>query len=447
MNRHLRRSAWLGATALVCVAVLAARAQTTSSPAAAVSTTGAAHAGLDRWAILATPAVQASGLPELLTAALSGTPGLTLVERDQVATVLKELRLDRALGADATGERLKLGELLKADALLILAEEQRGKDHLLRAVISDATVGARLSTDFLAYPPAAGGSSGDALSAPLVALVRDTRSRFPHGVQQIVGVPNFVSRDLTHDFDYLQDPLAYVLQSGFSAWPGCALLEVEEAQAIQRELDVGGARLGPRLVPCFVEGEYRVTPALAPTTQVMGASPTDDPNGERAGTSSVAGRRLAAIQLTLVVKDAGGLKATVERRADTVEALAAWLQRDAPRQVWSAAGRDSVRDPASSSAPGNPTTQPGLTDAQQRALLAARADTFARLSDYDHSIALREAALLIWADDADQRRALVSDYERLLDGHVRERPRGPGTSRGCAATPRGARRSRSSSNT
>jgi len=82
---------WLSASAWLCLAALAAQAQTTSAPAANASAGGAARAGLNRWAILAAPVVQTSGLPDLLTAALTGDPGLTLVERNQIAAPLKEL--------------------------------------------------------------------------------------------------------------------------------------------------------------------------------------------------------------------------------------------------------------------------------------------------------------------------------------------------------------------
>ncbi len=117
---------------------------------------------LNRWAILATPQVQESGLADLLTAELGKEPGLTLVERDQIAAALKELTLDQALGAEATGQRLKLGKLLKADALLFLAEEQHEKDEFIRGVVSDSALGARLSTDFL---PLATGGGGEARRA------------------------------------------------------------------------------------------------------------------------------------------------------------------------------------------------------------------------------------------------------------------------------------------
>jgi hypothetical protein len=417
----------------------AAQAPAVTSPTtAAASGDGATPPAFARWAILATPQVQESGLPDLLTVKLGAEPGLTLVERDEIAAVLKELTVDQAVGAldqalapDAAGQRLKLGKLLKADALILLAEEQgpRSRDsgqsggvqadvvppsaapgrlhdsqQFVRVVISDTAVGARLSTDFL--PFAAGDM--DKLAEQIVALVRDTRRRFPHGVQRIVGVPSFVSRDLTHDYDYLQDQLAYVLQSGLAAWPGQAVLEVEEARAIQRELDIAGDKLAQRVVPCFIEGEYRTTPANAATPQPgavqASATPPAATTTSAPATSAAlfAARRPAAIDLTLAAKDAGGVRETVQQHADTLEALAAWLQREAPQRLLGSAAAGG----------------PALGEKEQLALLAAKAETFARLGDYAHSTALREACLLVCPDDRQQRRALVVEYAKLLEPDV-----------------------------
>jgi hypothetical protein len=267
-------------------------------------------------------------------------------------------------------------------------------------VISDSALGARLSIDFL---PLVSGQT-DRLAEQIVVLVRDTRSRFPQGVQRIIGVPSFVSRDLTHDYDYLQDQLAYVLQNGLVAWPGQAVLEVEEARAIQRELDIAGDKLAQRVVPCFIEGEFRTTPATPAATQPAGAlssrSVTSAPATSPSPTSMplFAARQPAAIDLTLVVKDASGIPETVRQRSDTIEALAAWLQRDAPQRLLGSTAQGGA----------------ALAEKEQLALLAGRAETFARQGDYEHSTALREACLLIWPDAAEQHRALAAEYGRLL---------------------------------
>jgi hypothetical protein len=62
-----------------------------------------------RWAIVATPAVQQTGLPDLLTAELSQLRHIELVERDQIVEATRELEIDAVLGSDSTTGRLKLG--------------------------------------------------------------------------------------------------------------------------------------------------------------------------------------------------------------------------------------------------------------------------------------------------------------------------------------------------
>jgi hypothetical protein len=434
--------------------------------APASSGDGVAPTAFARWAIVAAPRVQKSGLADLLTVKLAEEPGLTLVERDQIAAGTKELALDQALGAEAAGQRLKLGKLLKADALLFLADAElaaeprdtsqasgqrgpaetsdqpgapqadgprsgRGKaadagpvarGRFTRVVISESTLGARLRTDFLLHDP----GKAEVAAEQIVSLVRDTRSRFPQGVQRIIGVPSFVNRDLTHEYDYLQDQLAYVLQNGLAAWPGQAVLEVEEARAIQRELDIAGNKLAQRIVPCFIEGEYRTTPATSAATQPA-VTPASAPT---ANMPVFVAHRPAAIDLTLVVKDATGVRETVQQHDDLLEALAAWLQREASQRLLPVLGTaGAASQPRIPGATGMPATQPSLTDAQQLALLASRAETFARLGDYEHSTALREACLLIWPDAAVQHRALATEYIRLLrpdwvtrqDAQTRER--------------------------
>ena len=58
-----------------------------------------------------------------MTAELSHVDDLELVERDKFEVVTKELQLATALESKAAAARLKMGQLLKADALLFLSPE------------------------------------------------------------------------------------------------------------------------------------------------------------------------------------------------------------------------------------------------------------------------------------------------------------------------------------
>ena len=77
------------------------------------------------WAVIAAPAIRQSGLADLVNAGLGRQPGITLVERDRLDAVLKELTLAQMLGATGTGRRAA-GRILQADALVLLAEAGDG---------------------------------------------------------------------------------------------------------------------------------------------------------------------------------------------------------------------------------------------------------------------------------------------------------------------------------
>ncbi|GAG51428.1 unnamed protein product, partial [marine sediment metagenome] len=62
---------------------------------------------------------------DLLTAELAKKRGIELVERDQLRLLLKEFKLTDALGAVDVQTRLRIGKLLKADALVILSRDSR----------------------------------------------------------------------------------------------------------------------------------------------------------------------------------------------------------------------------------------------------------------------------------------------------------------------------------
>jgi len=90
--------------------------------------------GLDRWAVISSAQVRNSGIADLLTARLSATAGMKLVERDRLNEVLREFeRTARpALSSDLQpSSRVRLGQLLGADALLILTVAKGERDEFL----------------------------------------------------------------------------------------------------------------------------------------------------------------------------------------------------------------------------------------------------------------------------------------------------------------------------
>jgi hypothetical protein len=102
-----------------------------------------------RWAILGTPAMQDTGLTDLLHVRLASLDGVQLVEREQLQAIAAEYSLETLGAAGAVRQRLRLGSVLRADRLLLLsrtAQPEPADDatEILRLVIADCGTGARI---------------------------------------------------------------------------------------------------------------------------------------------------------------------------------------------------------------------------------------------------------------------------------------------------------------
>ena len=119
---------------------------------------GAEGDSFHHWAILAAPEMRESGVSDLLTAQLTAEK-VELVEREQLAAVTREIELSKLLGADAAAQRLKVGQLAKADALVLLSLVEHDKKKFVKLVISDCRYGSRLRLDHFPFSTANVGST------------------------------------------------------------------------------------------------------------------------------------------------------------------------------------------------------------------------------------------------------------------------------------------------
>lgn len=319
--------------------------------------------GYARWAVVSSSTLQQKGLADLVTAELSQVPGITLVERDAVSAATNEQTIQALFGADSGAKRRDLGVLLKADALVLLSNEvfdPKSTALTVHVVIADVAKGARLRVETLQF---AGGNASD-LPAAVRGLLVETRDRYRGGVRSLVAVPDFQSQALSHQYDYLQSGLAALLQNGLLASDGVAVLEIDEARSIAREQELAGGSGPSGLAPLLVEGQYQVKPA---------------PEGPRLD---------LRLQLT-----SGGKSQTLEANAIPLDRVADLVGGTWAQQVLHAAAM---------------ADQP-MTAAQQFDALAARAAGFARVGAWDHSLPLREAALLLRPDAGEQRQFFIDE--------------------------------------
>ncbi|MCE2726347.1 MAG: hypothetical protein LW698_06160 [Planctomycetaceae bacterium] len=204
-----------------------------------------------RLAIVATAAADA-GLVDLLTAELAKEPGLALVERQAIGNVLDELRVSQvAADADTT---LKLGQLLAADALLLVEPEPTAEPPRTRLRIVETKTGIRLGD----WPvPAAGlaaGDMADVLGGLRLALAK---VGVPPGARQLVGMIGILPEAASGDLAALARSLTVLVEQDLQALPDVVILERQQLRRLTSEHDLTGIERGLKTSTRLVEGGLR----------------------------------------------------------------------------------------------------------------------------------------------------------------------------------------------
>ena len=326
--------------------------------------TECAAGGLNRWAIVATEEIRASGLADLVLIEAGKLSRMELVERDELERVANEFELDSLAGAAGVSQRLKAGRLLRADALVVLKSVAASESNRLRVVMIDSRRGARLAT----FETAIAKPSLERTAQSVAAEMERVRSHFADGVRLVIGVTPFISRNLEHQHDHWQSRYAELLSNSLAGQPGVAVIEVEEARALLRELSLTSDDSVSRRVPFIVSGQFRMQPRA-------GATEPD-------------------VELSLALTTA---KSEQKLPARTIELsrVPRWLVGDFARELLGRTGE---------------TFEPLAADVQ-RAALIRQADSFSQLGDWKKSVGLREAALVLDSDSAEQRVRLIQDYQ------------------------------------
>ncbi len=196
---------------------------------------------LKRWAIICSPNLKALGVSDLLTAQLSEVADIDLVERDQIDKVSAELALTNFSDPSNIKNRLAIGQQINADFLAIISTEKLTNVEVLRVVVCECQLGTRIfdTKTNLAIESDSGGNQAadvESIVKTCQSQILRTRRRFAEGIKRIIGVPPFQSKNLTHRWDRYQSGFQNLLKSALLAYPGIAVVEIEEARAVQREL-------------------------------------------------------------------------------------------------------------------------------------------------------------------------------------------------------------------
>ncbi len=224
----------------------------------AIAAVGMAHGenpATLRCAVIGSTEIQQTGLSDLVTSELTQRKDLVLVEREGFAAVLAEKEL-HALFQGERVQQLRVARLANADLLIMLSLQKNQRKRFVQLVIVDCRYAARLHTSFFAYFPEKRGE----ICTSCVEKVVATRSRFAQGVQQIIAVTPFLSQNLHYKYDHLQEGFRELLQNALLHVPGTAVLELEEVQAIAREMQLAGEAHTAAQVPMTVNGSFEMNP-------------------------------------------------------------------------------------------------------------------------------------------------------------------------------------------
>jgi hypothetical protein len=302
-----------------------------------------------------------SAMKSFLEVALSQDPQVRLVERAKIDEVLKERKLQMLLGPSGVRDRRQLGELLRAD-LLILFQFQRAPHE--RAAFNQITIaetrqGLRLFTHRL---PAAMDPATDA--SKIHEWVRRAIAMSRQDVFRVFAVPPFRTQDLLHEYDDLQWALARLVEQILTQNPGVVVVELQEADAISHELRLAGSEMEiRRRLPYYILGEYR----------------------------NEGGRKNRTMSMTLRLRYGDDILRTVREEGLSPESFG-----------------DIVRSYVEEF--GEQVLGPGVAPpsrGQEAEILARRADEFLETISWGEALSLLEASLLVKYDQPEVHRKIV----------------------------------------
>ncbi len=189
---------------------------------------------------------------DLLTARLSASPTLDLVERAELDRILAEQKLTRDLGADAGA---RLAGLLGADALLLIGTRDATSGRVVEARVVNVHPGLILATFFRPAPLADPGSLVEELDARIPALVTQAAAR--DGVAlALLNVRATVATPAAREMEKTANLL---LANRLLREPGFFLLERSAFEQVAQEI-----ALGKKAADTFWTGSYTVDATFDP---------------------------------------------------------------------------------------------------------------------------------------------------------------------------------------
>ncbi|PHS11625.1 MAG: hypothetical protein COA78_09310 [Blastopirellula sp.] len=311
--------------------------------------------------------IEKSPLGGLLEAELIVRDDTEWLERSEIDKILAEKKLQSLFAADAGEARMSLGQILKADILIILRSETKDRKSVSQLVVSETKRGLRIvSEEFQASKDL------EEDVATLVKLFEQGLEKSRQPINHIFAIPPFVSQDLTYEFDYLKSTYAQLIEQSLVSAPGVLVVEFEEARALANERRlVGDNEALKRSLPIYVLGEYR--------HELQGDS--------------------QQVQIKLKVMQGATELETLEETL-APNAAASFLKRSALKLAKSQGIAATIISPEA--------------EAEQ---LGKRAETFMSLANWEEALGLFEAGLLIQPERMEFHGRVIEAANRLANSY------------------------------
>jgi hypothetical protein len=191
---------------------------------------------------------------DLLYNSLTGISGIALLERQEIDKILEEQALQLAWTAEGMDARRRIGQLLKADLVVLLEGSRKGSVRKLDVVVANTAMGLRLLKAQHAWDE----SDPEPLVEALVQDVRNAVTRNQQPLRQIVAVSPFLGQDQAKPPLNLERVYAEIVEQAVSQVEGVRTVEIAEGQALSKEISLAGADPVKRPhSPCYLIGNYK----------------------------------------------------------------------------------------------------------------------------------------------------------------------------------------------
>lgn len=177
-------------------------------------------------------------------------PKAIWLERTEIEKVLQERAISSLLGPAACAERAAVGRILKADLLILLQHVAEPAEYA-KLVVCETASGLRLASHSV---PLSQKTEDNA--AEIVLFARQAIAKHGEEIREICAVPPFISHELSYEYDHLKSAYAKLIEQAIRDRPGLLTVELQEAQAISKEVRLTGAQIR-RALPLYVLGEFR----------------------------------------------------------------------------------------------------------------------------------------------------------------------------------------------